>query len=280
MDKTIWHYTSAGNAVKILSSGELWAHRASQMDDKQEIVHALKQIRRFALEEVPDHLSTRAKDLIAAALDIDDPVAQQREVFVVSASLNGNSEHLWHEYAGAGGVAIEISIKERHLTERNFPDDTAVPMTGWFPVYYTDEHQGRLVESDADQIERWLKLGDMYPDHDIWSRFADLSSHQVAAYLSARVTTFKELSFEAEEEYRYVDRLGEDGECESRGSGDDCRDYTVLRPPLDPKTRQPGPIPVRSVMLASDCTPEHEAQIRAALKENDLPTVKVSRRAH
>lgn len=271
MSKTIWHYTSADSAVSILSSGELWAHRASQMVDKTEITYALEQIRRFALDEVPDHLGPRAKTFIAAALEIDDPLAQQRNVFLVSASLNGDSDYLWRKYARAGGVAIEISIDERYLTERTFPKNEPEPMTGWYPVAYTDDHQGRLIESWADALAFGIACGDKYPEHFVWSRYVDLSPQDVSAYFSALVSTLKEPGWLSEEEYRYVDRLGVDGGVEVRGTGEDFREYTRLKPPV-------GQLQVRSVEFASDCTPEHEAEIRAVLEEKYPSTVTVKRR--
>lgn len=202
----VWHYTSAESALSIIRSDELRASRASEMNDPQEIIHAIAQVRRFALDEFPEHLSPSLRELIDEALTLPAPKVQQRQVFLVSACADAASEYLWREYAGPDGVAIKLATSSRVIAERKFVEPA--PLTGWYPVAYTDDAQRSLVQKSADNLEFSMGLARKFPEHPIWSRFNHLSAAAMAAYLSPLVATFKEPKFEPEHEYRYVDRVG------------------------------------------------------------------------
>ncbi|MFW2512237.1 DUF2971 domain-containing protein [Demequina sp. SO4-13] len=227
-------------------------------DDSLEIVYALRQIRRFALDEEPGLLSATTRDLIANALEVPNPSEQQRSVFVLSACADGASDYLWDKYAGPTGVAIEIATTPRVLLRRALAEPE--PLTGWYPVAYTDDHQRTLVRDLADTLERNINYGERYPTHPVWSRYVGLSGRDVASLISPLVSTMKHPDFLSEREYRYVDRPGIGDAIETNAATG--RDFTRIKP-------TDRGLPILKVALGRDCGERHYAEMRSLLRRKD-----------
>lgn len=268
MGNLVWHYTSVNNGVSIIASGELWAHRASEMNDEREVTYALDRTRFFALEEFPSHLDGATRTLIDEALSLDAPTVHQKEVFLLSASKNGDSAYQWRHYAGPDGMAIGIDVAPRVLAERD--KSGFAPLVGWYPVAYDKDDQRLLVQNTADRLQQVLRLGAQFPEHDVWSRYADMSPREVLGLLSPLTCTLKCPDWSKEQEYRYIDRLETGVRPARRDTENGLRYFTKVVP-------DSGALPIRQVRIGPCAKEPQRDEVRKCLRTHGFEDVPVDR---
>ena len=129
---TIYHYTSADSALKILKSGKLWFTERAHLNDPSEIQFGIKIAARIAEELASpkiahwlSHLRTR----------FEEPHAY----YIASFSVDDNSLPQWRAYANDGrGIALGFSPNAFDQDHPDFTILSGVPTT--FLVRY-DEAQ-------------------------------------------------------------------------------------------------------------------------------------------
>lgn len=166
------HYTSASNALQILSSGEIWMRKSSVMNDCREFDHG-HDLLNFAahqghLRRMDNVLNSAFPGCFAQAIsEFDTKLADlQRNTFLCCFSAHKPVEDtlgrlsMWRAYGGDAGVAIV-------LNGNVFFRDSAGLGIYSSPVSYTDPSQfesfcGEVIRNIEEQIPFVQSLGEQF----------------------------------------------------------------------------------------------------------------------
>lgn len=267
MVQTVWHYTDFSSALSIVKNGEFWAHSASEMVvDSQEITYGLERIRYYALEECPNYVDTKVRELLEQALTTISPTQRQSDAYIFAATQNPDSAQHWKQF-GARGIGLEIVTEPRVLTVRS--DRWLSDLTGWYPVAYTESDQRTLVHALVGALAQNIGWSIEHPGHPIWSKFSDLSHDQIRGALSPLSHAFKRLSLSGESEYRYLDCLETGSEPCERYDGTRLRHFTRVRPPT-------GRLPIVQVQFSRDLDSADRTEFADALQQGCYSSVAIS----
>lgn len=211
LDGLVWHYTDAKGFANIVRSNELWATQMSGLNDTSEL--------QFGCEQVDEACKLAAHWPDVDKIDRDwlegltpwfvaDDAREQ--VFVTSASLEGDLLNQWMHYGG-GGYSIGFDSKaelgyllaDGRIQQR---EPGLVHAGDWTDVRYGDDLG--LVQSTVRQILH-IRNGDSE-----WSEWEHL------AELRTLAATQKHPAFQSELEARYVTSLP---------LNSDARQYRVSR---------------------------------------------------
>lgn len=214
------HYTTADNAMKIISGKQLWLRNARVMNDFSEIAHGKECL--FASTQGP--LGKRFWELLeiahpGAMMGISAALASADETIKTGTYMTSLSEHdaddnlgrlsMWRAYGGpVSGVALVLN------SEFTDDDDTHVPVYP-SPVLYEDK-DGFAIEFEAmvNRLEANKATLAAAPKITVMTT--------VARALMFSMMSCKHKGFKEEEEWRliHLPRMGEEhafvpGEVES-----------------------------------------------------------------
>lgn len=164
----IYHYTSSEGLIGIVESNRLRASEASGLNDLAEVRAGWRRVRQWLAAEP----KSEAVDFLRSLAE--EPLQEEHEVFVLSASTAGDDANQWRLYANRGyGYAIELepSVDLAPVSDsparprspgrvgfRHFDDLATV--TQWLHVIYDDDEAVKAlmelvstVEADIHSIE-------------------------------------------------------------------------------------------------------------------------------
>jgi len=155
----VYHYTSAAGLLGILDSRSFWASSFRALNDTSEIEYGVTRIQRALT------VFTSVKDCDAFGLLHDLVKALEndvlaRELFVLSASHNGDSLGLWRNYSDGGyAVGLATAFLGQVPTTPLDRSLAGVPnirwsgmAQGWQDVLYDETQQNALVHETFSEL--------------------------------------------------------------------------------------------------------------------------------
>ncbi|MCB2178267.1 MAG: hypothetical protein KQH57_20860 [Actinomycetales bacterium] len=161
VEGTVFHYTSAAGLLGILSSRTLWASEVAGLNDVAEVTGGLDVAERWLRAREPSSLGDAFLDMVARLRD--GHLGGAADVFVLSASLDGDDANQWRVYGNGGfGYSIELdssaplsvvvepeSLESRPRQEAgtyNLDADDATT-SEWVRVAYSDGEHHHVMDS-------------------------------------------------------------------------------------------------------------------------------------
>ncbi|MDP9416299.1 MAG: hypothetical protein M3P48_00305 [Actinomycetota bacterium] len=106
-DGFAWHYTDASGLLGIIESDTLWASAPSSLNDTKEMIHGAEVISRV-WQERREEVINPCRTFVDYVLETDLLDEIQGNIFILSASRNGDLLNQWQHYAQGDGFAIGI----------------------------------------------------------------------------------------------------------------------------------------------------------------------------
>jgi hypothetical protein len=167
----VYHYTSAAGLLGILTSRTLWATEVAGLNDTAEINGGLDFAEMWLGARSSSELAVALLDMVARLRD--GHLAGAADVFVLSASLDGDDANQWRVYGDSGrGYSIELDTSAqlsvvaspRSLEVRpdgtpgeyNADADDAVT-SGWARVGYSESDRSEVMEGFFAWAERMTR---------------------------------------------------------------------------------------------------------------------------
>jgi hypothetical protein len=210
----VYHYTSPEGLLGMLRGNALWASEVTSLNDLTEVRYGWDLIAQWIEKQAP----SEALDAIRAAVEWFN--RRDREVFVLSASLDGDDANQWRLY-GADRRGYAVGLDASTLLTVVSRDDVdpdikpgvglalrhAVEVSPWLRVLYGDEQtftaMDELLAATESAVQR-LTDTDFGSDPEGPSdAFQDLQS-DVQAAASTVAALAKPLGFRGENEARIV----------------------------------------------------------------------------
>lgn len=294
----VFHYTTSGGLLGSIESGSLWASAASSLNDLGEVRQGWQLIKEIL--ELQPH--SDMLDLLKGLAD--NPLKAQHEVFVLSASTEGDDANQWRLYADSGrGYVIGLDGAVP-LTVRSDQFDPAAgsgrglgtlarnlaAVSPWHEVLYDRSSvEVALTEllAAAETEDHKIEATSGMDDADRTIAYEALQE-DVYEVLSTIAHLIKTPGFAGENEVRVVAtfvwgeehivyRAGDHGIvgyvrlAEAPGGAR----RTVLRPTA-PDVPLVTSLPIASVRLGPLLRPEHENTMRAFLRAKNLRHVDIA----
>lgn len=291
-----FHYTSSAGLLGSLKARSVWASAASSLNDLNEVRQGWVLVRRI-LESMP---GSEVVDLLQDFAK--DPLRGEHEVFILSASTDGDDANQWRLYADGGrGYAIELDASVPLAAVSDVPGRPGSPgkaspwslakdmaaVTPWRWVLYDDAKVETALNELVDAVERESQT---IATSGMPEEGADLAYDglQTDAYevLSTIAHLIKDPGFAGEHEVRVVATFVLGGDhINYRPGSEGIVGYarfaeatggprqTVLRPAAG-ATRFTS-LPVKSVRLGPRLRPEHAKTLQAFLRAEKLRHVEI-----
>ena len=293
----VFHYTSSTGLLGSLRSGSVWASAASSLNDLGEVRQGWALIQKLFAAEPSSPVVDMLKRLA------DDPLKREHEVFVLSASTDGDDANQWRLYADEGrGYAVELDASVALAAVSEVPDPSPAKGTRigtlarniaavspWHKVLYQ--------ESEVDTAIQELIAAATAEDASIASTAGMPQEARDAAYdalqddvyeaLATIAHLIKSSGFAGENEVRVVATLvwGEE-HIRYRAAANGIVGYaTLAAAPGGPRRTVLRPaatglsvvttLPIKSVRLGPLLRPEHENTMKAFLRSLHLKGVTI-----
>ena len=295
---TVFHYTSSAGFLGCLESGSIRASAASSLNDLGEVRQGWELIK----EILASQPSSEAVNLLQRFAD--DPMKSQHEVFVLSASTDGDDANQWRLYADGGrGYAIGLDGAIPLAVVSDVPDP--VPPTAeqspftmakdianvspWQKALYrTSEVESAvgellaIVDAEAQQIEATAGMSEEERDYAY-----EVVQERAYEALSTVAHLIKSRGFSGENEVRVTATfIWGDEHIRYRSAPNGIVGYatlaaapggarmTVLRPEAAGVPLLTS-LPVQSVRLGPLLRPEHENTLKAFLRVKGMRDVEI-----
>lgn len=209
----VWHYTSAAGLKGIIENNYLFACPATQMNDSKELHEGRDKVEQILRERLSD--DPRLLDLALSQIGtFEEILAESENLFLISASTNGDNLSLWRSYGTSASYAIRFdkskilrpivnpdNLDGRLLREElpgillsdPLPHAAASGSLDWLPVDYTG--------SSATELAGMIDSGLRSKDHK------EQYAQHLQDYRSRILARTKHGSFDAESEVRRIIRL-------------------------------------------------------------------------
>lgn len=274
-EDTYWHYTDAAGLLGILQSHELWAASPIALNDTGEVQYGRALIR-AELERAQRHYTAEEFQRISSTVSPYLGDWGHGNVFMLSASTDGDLLNQWHHYASTGGFAVGIRadtifhprlLSDDEITETEPGDRFPVAVDGWVEVEYDIDRQRQLIRSyfDYERDKPHLEEG---------PRLARL---MIAwAHLYTLMCRLKDPRFSGEREVRYL---------ASTKLGSHMEDFRLVSGRIAPfvRLRQTDPqhetarLPLVKIRLGPGNPPDAERVVRRAAVSNGYGHVSIDR---
>ena len=259
----VWHYTTADGLLGILESNHIWASAPQVLNDESEVEYGVAIVREaLAQLEQERLLPDQALDLLHEIVDDGWVERMQSEVFVTSASQDGDSLNQWQGYANADGFALSFDTTGRWgtrsvLAEDGRPSSTGLPtlftpvIPNWYPVIY-DRPAQLLQARDA-----LLWNGAMVSGVDgepVARENRTRAASSTRLMLSVIPLVMKHPAFVDEREVRYVGGAT-DQQVRFRTAGGRVIPYTILGllDPSKPINQDDARFPLTAITCGPGC---------------------------
>lgn len=148
----VWHYTDAGGAIGLISSGEVWATSMNCLNDTEEFAHG---IRVLEDEVLPLALDSRwvhpmQKEFMRDAVQLARESADVAPLYAFCASEQPDSLSQWRGYGSGVSYAVGFSVDreimamvDTEMDPRRLP--RSGPWASWGRVLYSVQEQRDLL---------------------------------------------------------------------------------------------------------------------------------------
>jgi hypothetical protein len=188
----LYHYTTGAGLIGIVENKELWATRATFVNDAKEFWHAFDIAAKYLQGSLRDECPMDAGTLGAMVREISHPV-DGPWFFITSFSANGDLLSQWRAYGRPGdSYSLGLSFKEMESATRKL---------GWSiqPCVYDEATKRRLIEHTLRlMFAAWsgTQFGYMQPIERAWQLLVN--------YLGPVALLLKHEAFKEEQEWRLV----------------------------------------------------------------------------
>jgi hypothetical protein len=279
-----WHYTDASGLLGIVGSHGLWASASAALNDTSELRYGEDVVRR-TWATVRAELPLPCQEFVDKVLEVDLTQDMQDNVFILSASLDGDLLNQWQHYARRGGFAVGIDISlplAPRVNPAGATQETTKPgpIPGWNRVVYAPAEQ-------ADWARKMLiHTGECTPggpttwqeqdNLDIWPQMI----RSCRLVLQTLICQFKNPAFEAEREVRFLaTAVGQEPYERFRATPDGrIAPYVVLGSALPGgavRVETGGPLPIREVICGPSSDLNAEDSVRRMLRASGYKDVAV-----
>lgn len=199
----VWHYTDAVGFLGILTTESIWATSPKALNDYKEITYGVDKIQK-AIDALKGSVTIAAEVIsqLEEVLSNEFLDKQSRDVFVLSASSNGDLLNQWQHYSDVDGFALEIDTKiplgiresDGTTVSGRFPHNHFFP--GWYDVIYTDEEHDAVIK---DILNFAFQMADnpKLSEQNIFNLVNRIA-------LTSQITRIKHQGFQDEREVRYL----------------------------------------------------------------------------
>ncbi|WP_382310236.1 DUF2971 domain-containing protein [Herbiconiux sp. UC225_62] len=195
--ETVFHYTGGEGLLGIVSRGEIWASSYTVLNDLSEVKYGIDVVEQEVARR-GEHIPAEFKDDFKNARSL----ILAHDLYLISASREGDLLNQWQGYAGLQGYAIEIEVDPsldvlvpREAAHMLATSPTPLVPSSWYDVIYDPATQQRMT---AETIEALIQILQRL-DQPI-----PLQSKIIGAILAALVVRFKHPAFAAEQEVRFI----------------------------------------------------------------------------
>lgn len=209
----VWHYTSAAGLKGIIENDYLFASPATQMNDSKEL-HEGRETAEKVLKRLLVDDPAALKEALSQIGTFDEVFQESENLFLISASTDGDNLSLWRNYGSTASYAIRFdttkvlrpivnpgSLSNRLLDDEvpgimlsyPLPHAAASGSLEWLPVDYNGLRANELAEKIASGI-RSVQLREQ-------------SAQFIRDYRSRLLARVKHGSFSAETEVRRIIRV-------------------------------------------------------------------------
>lgn len=188
----VFHYTSSAGLLGSLRHKSVWASAASSLNDLGEIRQGWGMIRKV----LSDHPASQAAEMLASFAK--DPLKHQHEVFVLSASIEGDDAAQWRLYADHGrGYALGLDASVALAAVSEVPD----------PVQESDKGRIGSLLKDVASVSPWHRV--LYRELDV-----ERAVHELVLAADAEIKQIETMSGMTDEDltpaYESVQEWGYD----------------------------------------------------------------------
>jgi hypothetical protein len=191
----VYHFTDVAGLVAIVESKAIWATLATSLNDASEGSYALE-LAEKAVSEFDDAplFANRVKEFLNPSAD-----AAQRAVwypFVASFCARADSALHWLHY-GRQGTGVALGFRTEQLESSGFE---------LLQVLYDPNEQKALVHAVLKNVIEALRQTDDDAVANPENGWFDVAAHITASFLRATAPFLKSPAFEAEQEWRLMNR--------------------------------------------------------------------------
>jgi hypothetical protein len=271
-----WHYTDASGLLGILDNHGLWASATASLNDTSELQYGESVVRRV-WESMRSDVPMPCQEFLRVVLEVDLTLDMRDNVFILSASLDGDLLNQWQHYARRGGFAVGLDVGHP-LTPRVNAHGVAPsraggsPLPGWHRVIYAPDEQdewarkmlGHVVNATPGNAETWENYS------DDWPRLAKINR----LLIQTLICQFKHPAFAAEREVRYLAATEGSEPFEHFRVTPDGRivPYVVLDTRL---SLGAGVLPIREVVCGPSSDPNAQESVGRLLRARGYSDVEV-----
>lgn len=144
LPQVVWHYTTGDGLLGIINSGVLRAGSAAFMNDRNELLSGLRQVKAI-FEERRGELEPSLQEEIVAKLSTKSR-SYRTETYVLSACQEGDNLTMWRNYGRSVGFSIGFDTSTK-LSARELVDAARHPSPP--PKYYNDEWHEEITDEDG-----------------------------------------------------------------------------------------------------------------------------------
>lgn len=291
----VWHYATSAGLLGIIERSELWASAPTSLNDLSEIrygANLVASVWASERENIPDGVRTPLSQFVDAVLDTDVATDMQESVFILSASVDGDSLNQWQHY-GRGGYAVGLSTavllapKVRGALADGSADRHRWQLPGWSQVVYDVAEQRALLWKMLQLVmnatpgtpDDWQE-----PEHlDQWPRLV-LAQRTL---LQTLIGYLKDPAFAAEREARMVASKMGLASIENFRSTPDGRivPYVAMAAPSQDEEQrsplwlveEPGILPIAQVVCGPGTDPGAIPSVQRLLAAHGYDKVEVIR---
>lgn len=193
LPSTLSHYTTLQGFKGIIDSKRLWASNASFLNDRAELIHALKASRK-AISMLSSKKALRAWAPMLKEVFEELSDGQKSETYV--ACFCGDDDNL-SQWRGYGGTVQGVSITfDRDALAKRLMSDHA---TLYKVTYARLSTASKLRDALAGELEHIAELDELVGEVDEDAKYRNLLTR-----VSALLPKFKHLGFKDEREWRFV----------------------------------------------------------------------------
>jgi hypothetical protein len=183
----VFHYTDLLGFKSIISNDDLWLTHLRYSNDEEEMLHGQRIVNEVIAEALNGPSASHRSDFLK---DVKKKLAQQVDVYICCFCLKGDLLSQWRGY-GANGLGVSVCIDPNEFEWLTGPDSPPGGLLRVWKVLYEEDRQRNIIRALLDCGTSQTGT----PEE---------RAENTAAAIQFFVPTFKNVSFEEEEECRMI----------------------------------------------------------------------------
>ena len=230
----LFHYTNLLGLESIISNHDLWLTHLRYSNDEEEMLHGQRVVDEVIAAELKTKSAAARKTFLEA---VKQKLTQQVDVYICCFCLRDDLLSQWRGYA-ANGSGVSVCIDPKEFEWLTGPDSPPGGLLRVWKVFYEEVKQRRIIK---ELLTCGMRLAGS----------TQLRAENTAAAIQFFVPTFKNESFQAEEECRmiFTPAAGFELRPKFRVRGGMLVPYYSLKDLRTLRPKAPGQLPVRSVRV-------------------------------